>query len=55
MSRKIAVRLTEGGVAETDADKIHVTREGVLVLMTSPGDHVVAVYAPGVWAKAEER
>lgn len=55
MSRRIAVTLNEGGTIEHEADKIHVTKEAVLVLMTKPADHVVAVYAAGVWTKAVER
>lgn len=52
--KKIAVTLNEGGTIEHEATKIHVTKEGVLALMTGV-DHVVAVYAAGTWAKAVER
>lgn len=52
---RIAVTLNEGGTVEHEADKIHVTPEGVLALMAGGQDHIVAVYAAGVWSRVVER
>lgn len=52
--RTIRVTLSEGAATrQHQAQKIHVTPEGVLVLMDR-SDHVLVTYAAGTWLSAQE-
>lgn len=54
--RSVLVTLTDDSATRRahEADKIHVTPEGVLVLMDR-SEHVLVAYAAGAWLSAQEQ